>query len=81
MDLDKMAEKIMSGSSGEALKKLTESKQGARLAERFSGAAVEDAARRGDAAELTRLLGTILSTEEGRQFAEQVRKAVDSHGR
>jgi len=81
MDMEKMAEKIMAGSGGDALKKLTESKDGARLAARFSGAAVEEAARRGDTAELTRLLRTILSTEEGRQFAEQVRKAMDGHGR
>ena len=80
MDMEKMAKKIMEGSSGDALKKLTESKDGARLAARFSGSAVEEAARRGDTAELTRLLGTILSTDEGRQFAEQVRKAMDGHG-
>ena len=71
----------MAGGSGDALQKLTESKDGVRLAERFNGTAVEEAARRGDTAELTRLLGTILATEEGRQFAEQVRKAMDGHGR
>lgn len=81
MDMEKMAETIMAGSSGDALRKLTESKDGARLAARFSGAAVEEAAKHGDTAELTRLLGSILSTEEGRQFAEQVRKAMDGHGR
>ena len=81
MDIGKMAEKIMSGDRGDTLKKLTASKEGTRLAARFDGDAVEKAARRGDSAELTRLLGTILSTEEGRQFAEQVRKAMDGHGR
>ena len=81
MDIEKIAGKIMAGDRGDTLKKLTESKEGASLAARFSGEAVEEAARRGDSAELTRLLGTILSTEEGRRFAEQVRKAMDSRGR
>lgn len=81
MDLAKMAEKLRTGDSGDALKKLTESEDGARLAARFPGAAVEDAAKRGDTAELTRLLGSILATEEGRQFAAQVKKAMDGHGR
>ena len=81
MDLAKMAEKLRTGDGGTALERLTESKEGARLAARFSGGAVEEAAKRGDTAELTRLLGTILATEEGRQFAAQVRKAMDGHGR
>ena len=81
MDIEKMAEKIMTGDRGDTLKKLTESTDGARLASRFRGDEVEAAARRGDTAELTRLLGTILSTEEGRKFADQVRKAMEGHGR
>jgi len=81
MDLANMAQKFKMGNGGDALQKLTESDAGARLAARFSGAAVEDAARRGDTAELSRLLGAILATEEGKQFAAQVRKAAEEHGR
>ena len=81
MDFASMAEKLMEEAPHDTLKRLTQSDTGARLAARFDGAAVEAAAKRGDTAELTRLLGTILSTTEGRQFAEQVRRTMDGHGR
>ncbi len=81
MDFAEMTERLMAENRSDSLKQLTESEAGARLAARFDGAAVEAAAKRGDTAELTRLLGTILSTAEGRQFAEQVRKTMDKHGR
>ena len=81
MDFAEMAEKLMAEDRSDSMKRLTETEAGARLAARFSGAEVEAAAKRGDTAELTRLLGTILSTDEGRQFAEQVRKTMNGHGR
>ena len=80
MDLAAMAEKLKADAQADALKRLTESDAGAGLSARFDGAAVEAAAKRGDTAELTRLLGTILSTAEGRRFAEQVRRTMDGHG-
>ena len=80
MDFAAMAEKLMADAPKDTMKRLAESDTGARLAARFDGAAVEAAAKRGDTAELTRLLGTILSTSEGRQFAEQVRRTLDGHG-
>ena len=81
MDFAEMAERLMAGGQEDAVKRLAESETGARLAARFDGAAVEAAAKRGDSAELTRLLETILSTSEGRQFAEQVRQTMGGHGR
>ena len=81
MDLEECARQLMEGRQGDALKKLTESEAGAKLAARFDGAEVERAARAGDSASLSKLLGAVLSTPEGRAFAEQVRKAVDQGGR
>ena len=81
MDFAEMKERLMAEDRSDSLKQLTESEAGTRLAARFSGTEVEEAAKRGDTAELTRLLGAILSTAEGRQFAEQVRKTMDGHGR
>ena len=81
MDFAAMAEKLMAEAQGDSLRRLTESETGTRLAARFDGASVEAAAKRGDTAELTRLLGSILSTAEGRQFAEQVRRTMGGHGR
>lgn len=81
MDLERYARELQNGKNGAALKKLTESGAGAALAERVDGAAIERAARAGDARALTKLLQGVLSTPEGASFAAQVKRAVDGGGR
>ena len=81
MDMEAYKRELMAKPGAEKLKALTESEDAARLAARFDGAAVEDAARRGDGETLSRLLREMLSTEEGRSFAARVRKAVEKDGR
>ena len=81
MDLDQAAERLKKGGSGAALQKLTESGAGRALAQRFDGAAVERAARQGDADALAALMKSILSTPEGADFAAQVRRAVSESGK
>jgi len=81
MDMEQYARELMNGSSGRALKALTESGDGAALSKRFDGAAVENAAKSGDTAALAALLKGVLSTPEGARFAAQVKKAVDGGGR
>lgn len=81
MDMEKMALRLMNGENGAALKALTESEAGARLAARFDGRSVEQALREGDDETLRGVLQSVLGTPEGRRFAEQVREAMDGHGR
>ena len=80
MDLEQCARQLMNGEKGEALRRLTESGDGAALAARFDGEAVGRAARSGDAESLAALLKSVLSTPEGARFAEQVRRTVNGHG-
>lgn len=81
MDLEKAARELMNGKNGAALKKLTESENGAALAGRFDGAEIERAAKNGDTAALSKLLRQVLSSPEGASFAAQVQKAVNGGGR
>ena len=69
MDLEKAARELMNG------------KNGAALAKKFDGAAIERAAKSGDSAALSRLLKQVLSTPEGASFAAQVQRAVKNGGR
>ena len=53
------------------LKRLAESADGQKLGQMIDARAVEQAARSGDAAALSALLRSVLSTEEGRRLARQ----------
>lgn len=60
----------------EKLRALAESEDGARLAAMVDTAALEEAARAGDAEKLRGLLGSALRTEEGRRLAESIRSLM-----
>ena len=62
----------------EEIKRLAASEDGARLAGMVDGAAVERAAREGDAAALRQLLGGVLRTDEGRRLAESIRRLMEN---
>ena len=58
------------------LKRLAESADGQRLGKMIDARAVEQAARSGDAAALSALLRSVLSTEEGKRLARQAEKRL-----
>lgn len=55
---------------------VADSPEGRRLAEKLDGAALSDAAKRGDTDALKAILSQVLSTPEGKALAERVQKAV-----
>lgn len=81
MELEKYAKQWLQGENGDALKKLAESEAGAKLAARLDGGQIENAARTGDTKALADILKGVLSTPEGKSFAQQVQKAVKRDGR
>lgn len=81
MDMEKLAKKALAGKNTEALRALTDSEAGEKLASRIDGQTLEKAVREGDMETLSEALKTVLGTPEGRAFMEQVRKAADGHGR
>ena len=77
MYLEDYAENLLREGDKEKLGKLARSESGAKLAARFDGKAMEAAARKGDMETLSSLLRDILATQEGKQFAAEVQKAVE----
>jgi len=64
------------GKAGD-IRKLAESEDGLKLAGMIDGAKVEQAARSGDADALRAMLSQVLSTQEGKRLAENVRKMME----
>ena len=64
-----------SGKAGE-LEQLAASQDGKKLSGMIDGAALEKAVKSGDGAALQRMLGTLLSTPEGRNLAADVRRIM-----
>ena len=60
-----------------ALKKLADSPDGVRLGRMLDAQALSQAAGKGDAAALKQMLGTALSSEEGRRLAQQLRQLME----
>ena len=71
-DLEKMGEALLRGPKGDALRQIAGSEEGRALEQKLDPAAVERAARSGDAQQLKAMLQTVLATEEGRALAEKL---------
>lgn len=72
LDMERMGRALFQGEKGDALRSLAESSSARALEEKLDAAAVEKAARSGDAAALQGILQQVLATEEGRALAEQL---------
>lgn len=73
-NLEKFGAELMKSQKGESLRALSESPEGKALSARLDSAEVERIARSGDAEQLRKLIGSVLSTEEGRSLAEKLSK-------
>lgn len=59
------------------IKRIAESEDGQRLGRMVNSAELERAARSGDSTAMRELLQRVLSTDEGRRLAENVRKMME----
>lgn len=75
MDMDKLERTLR---EKKELAAAAESPEGKRLAAQIDDKALRDAAKRGDTGALKQILQQVLSTPEGKQLAEKVKKAVES---
>ena len=75
-ELEKLNEQLKKNGKGEKLKTIAESSDGLAVSRMIDAAAVERAAKSGDTAALRDILSGVLSTEEGRRLAENIRKAM-----
>ena len=81
MELEKYAQEWMRGESGAALRKLMDSETGAKLAAQVDSEKIQRAAKAGDTKALEEVFRSVMSTPEGKAFAQQVQKAVKQDGR
>ena len=59
-----------------SLRSVADSPEGKRVMAGLDGAALSEAAAKGDGETLRRILGQVLSSPEGKALAEQVKRAV-----
>lgn len=78
MDLGKYSEALLSSKNAGALRQLSESENGRRVAGMLDEEELRRAVQSGDGDALQAALQTILSTPEGRSLAAEVKKVVDS---
>lgn len=77
MDIEKYSESILGSKNAGALRRLSESENGRRVADMLDEEKLKRAMQSGDGEMLTAALKRILSTPEGRALAADVKKAVD----
>ena len=73
-NIEQFGSALLQSQRGDALRSLADSAEGKALSEKLDPAEVERAARSGDAEAIKRLIGSVLSTPEGRSLAEKLSK-------
>lgn len=77
MNLENLGRQLQSSGKADKIKQIAQSDEGQRLSQMVDVKAIEAAAKSGDNQALRSLLGQILSTEEGRRLAENVKKIME----
>ena len=74
---DGLAADLLRGGRGGQLRALAASRDGEKLAGMVDASAIERAAASGDADALRGLLARVLSTDEGRRLAGEIRRVME----
>lgn len=61
----------------EDIKRLAQSEDGLKISRMLDASAVESAARNGDSETIKKMLSQVLSTDEGKRLAENLKKMMD----
>lgn len=77
-DFEKMSKELLTGGKKGAVNSVVNSKEGKNISKMVDGKALKKAAMEGDQETLNRILGQVLSTEDGKAF---VRKISESFGK
>ncbi len=77
-DFEKMSKELMSGDKAGKLESFVKSSEGQRVGKMVDGKALKKAAMQGDKETLTRILGQVMATEDGKAL---VKKISESFGK
>lgn len=75
-DIESMGKELLKGTDTKKLKAIADSENGKKISQMIDQAELQRAAKTGDSAALQRILNQVLSTNEGKQLADQLSKAV-----
>lgn len=75
-DLERIGAQLEKSGKKDKLKSLAESADGKAVGKMLDPAEVERAAKSGDAQALKNILASVLSTDEGRRLAENIKKTM-----
>ncbi len=76
-DIERLGSELKKSGRSEALMKLAESPDGKAVSRLVDAGSLSRAAKSGDTAALKEILRGVLSTDEGRRLAEELRKAMN----
>ena len=76
-NFENIRQELERSGKGAELSALAQSADGEKLSAMLDGAKLQRAAQTGDAASLRAMLGTVLSTEEGRRLAANIKKLME----
>lgn len=76
LNFENVGRELQNRGKTESIKALAESEDGMKISRMVDAGAVEAAARSGDSEALKSMLSKVLSTDEGRRLAENVRKMM-----
>lgn len=76
-DLNKLGDELKKSGRGDKLRVIADSDDGRALSRMVDAATVERAAKSGDTDALRGILAQVLSTDEGKRLAEQLKKAME----
>lgn len=74
--IEELGRELERQGKGDKIRALAESSDGRRITEMLDADAVANAAKSGDGAALQKLLTQVLSTDEGKRLAENVKKMM-----
>ena len=75
-NFEQVGRELQKRGKSDELKALAESPDGKKLGQMVDSSAIGQAARAGDSEALKKMLGQVLSTDEGRRLAESIRKMM-----
>lgn len=79
-EFDELRKELEKSGKSDGLMRLAQSEDGQKLGKMLDVEAIRRAAGRNDSETLKRLLSGVLSTDEGKRLAENVRKMMESGG-
>ncbi len=74
--LEDLGRQLQQSGKADRIRQIAESEDGAKLSRLLDAKAVESAAKSGDSEALRRMLAQVLSTDEGRRLAENVKRIM-----